>query len=157
MGLPFERGPFHLSFPKEIHVSSWWIAELSCCFVNALIPGVAHKKDWKGLWTYLCQDRRRKREGENPHTSTSSVSAKHETHSYQPYVQETHSLTTVIFCLLAELIRSTVTHASSSLESASSVTPRTSSLSSPWSHHSFPNPLCTTSASGSNPVNTPLG
>lgn len=57
---------------------------------------------------FLCQDRRRKREGENPHTSMSSASAKHETHSYQPYVQETRSLTTLIFCVLAELIRSTV-------------------------------------------------
>lgn len=106
---------------------------------------------------FLCQDRRRKREGENPHTSMSSASAKHETHSYQPYVQETLFPNNTDFLCVGWAHPQHRHPASSSLKSASSVTPRTSSLWSPWSHHSFPNPLCTTSASGSNPVNTPLG
>lgn len=56
----------------------------------------------------LSLPRQKAKRGENPQNSTSSVSVKHETRSYQPYVQGTHCLTTVVFCLLAELICSTV-------------------------------------------------
>ena len=111
MGLPwYDLGKsfpplFSIGIPRLKLVNSR-VELLFCKYFNTRSGTQAEPE--RSLNLSLPRQKAKERGGENPQNSTSSVSVKPETRSYRPCVQGTRCLTTVVFCLLAELICSTV-------------------------------------------------